>query len=214
MIVERLVVGPYQTNCYIMGNEETSSAWVIDPGNDGERIIDRITKRGLTPVAILLTHTHWDHIAAAGTLKQKWPHLEVLVCEKEADNLSYEQVKRACFDKSFLQMYDQALQLLPKASGYLSHGQFLQDSHLLVIHTPGHTKGGVCLYHEEGQFIFTGDTLFAGSIGRTDLEGGSYKEIIASCKRLLKLPPEVQVLPGHGPTSTIENEQTNPFLIE
>ncbi len=212
MIVERLVVGPYQTNCYIMGNEETSSAWIIDPGNDGERIIDRITERNLTPVAILLTHTHWDHIAAVGILKQKWPRLELLVSEEEADALSYEQVQRSCFDKSFLQMYDHALQLLPKASGYLSHEQLLQDSHLLVIHTPGHTKGGVCLYHEEGQFIFTGDTLFAGSIGRTDLEGGSYSEIIASCKRLLKLPPEVLVLPGHGPSSTIEREQTNPFL--
>jgi glyoxylase-like metal-dependent hydrolase (beta-lactamase superfamily II) len=109
-------------------------------------------------------------------------------------------------------MHDKELQKLPRPTGFLSDGQYLQDSHLLVLHTPGHTKGGVCLYHEEGQFIFTGDTLFAGSIGRTDLEGGSYTEIMASCKRLLNLPGEVQILPGHGPTSTIKNEYNNPFL--
>ncbi len=212
MIVERLVVGPYQTNCYIMGNEETSSAWIIDPGADGQLIIDRIAQHNLTPVAILLTHTHWDHITAAGTLLSQWPKLEVLVSEKEASSLSYEQVKQVCFDKSFLQMYDKELQMLPGATGFLSDGQYLQDSHLSVIHTPGHTKGGVCLYHEEGQFMFTGDTLFAGSIGRTDLDGGSYSEIIASCRRLLKLPGDVQILPGHGPTSTIKDEYNNPFL--
>nr|WP_319474361.1 MBL fold metallo-hydrolase [uncultured Sphaerochaeta sp.] len=212
MIVERLVVGPYQTNCYIMGNEETSSAWIIDPGTDGQLIIDHIIQRNLTPVAILLTHTHWDHIAAIGTLRERWPDLELLVAEEEASLLSYEHVKQVCFDKSFLQMYDKELQKLPRPTEFLSDGQYLQDSHLLVMHTPGHTKGGVCLYHEEGQFMFTGDTLFAGSIGRTDLEGGSYTEIIASCKRLLDLPGEVQILPGHGPTSTIKNEYNNPFL--
>jgi glyoxylase-like metal-dependent hydrolase (beta-lactamase superfamily II) len=82
-----------------------------------------------------------------------------------------------------------------------------------LLHTPGHTAGGLCFYHEEGQFVFTGDTLFAGSIGRTDLIGGSYEQIQESCRRLLQLPDEVQVLPGHGPASTIANERHNPFLV-
>ncbi|MGH0052253.1 MAG: MBL fold metallo-hydrolase, partial [Sphaerochaetaceae bacterium] len=189
-----------------------SSAWIIDPGNEGQKIINRITQRQLTPVAILLTHTHWDHITAMGALIERWPGLEVLASEEDAPALSYERIKQDCFDKSFLQRYDEELQRLPKVTGLLSDGQYLQDSHLLVLHTPGHTKGGLCFYQEEGQFIFTGDTLFAGSIGRTDLEGGSYLAIAASCKRLLELPDEVQILPGHGPKSTIKDEHHNPFL--
>jgi glyoxylase-like metal-dependent hydrolase (beta-lactamase superfamily II) len=101
---------------------------------------------------------------------------------------------------------------MSEATGFLQDNQFLHDSHLLVMHTPGHTKGGICLYHEKGQFLFSGDTLFAGSIGRTDLEGGSYEKIVKSCRRLLKLPKEVQVLPGHGPATTIGDEQNNPYL--
>ncbi len=215
MFVERLVVGPYQTNCYIMGNEETASAWIIDPGNDSQRIIHALTQHKVTPVAILLTHTHWDHITAMGKLKQKWPELEVLVSREDSVFLGpegYLRTRQACFDKSFLAMYDDELKLLPQCTGYLTEGQYLQDSHLTVLATPGHTPGGICLYHEAGQFVFTGDTLFAGSIGRTDLEGGSYSQIINSCNRLLQLPPEVQVLPGHGPTSTIAEEQHNPYL--
>ena len=215
MFVERLVVGPYQTNCYIMGNEENSSAWIIDPGNEGSRIIKAIENHNVTPVAVLLTHTHWDHITALGELKERWPHLEVLVSEEDSHYLgsqAYERFSKTCFDKSFLQRYEKALKAMSEATGFLTDNQVLQDSHLLVMHTPGHTIGGICLYHEQGQFVFTGDTLFAGSIGRTDLEGGSYEEIVKSCKRLLKLPPEVQVLPGHGPATTIDGEQNNPYL--
>lgn len=216
MFVERLVVGPYQTNCYILGNEETSSAWIIDPGNDAQTIIRHLDQRNVTPVAILLTHSHWDHITAVGDLKQVWGDLEVLVSEEDSIFLGkagYERIKQVCFDTSFLQRYDKSLSLLCDPTGFLGDGQYLQDSHLLVLHTPGHTAGGLCFYHEEGQFVFTGDTLFAGSIGRTDLVGGSYEQIQESCRRLLQLPDEVQVLPGHGPTSTIAGERTNPFLV-
>lgn len=215
MFVERIVVGPYQTNCYIMGNEETSSAWVIDPGNEGSRIISRIESHNVTPVAVLLTHTHWDHITALGELKRRWPNLEILVSEEDSLYLgkeTYERFSKTCFDKSFLQRYEKPLKEMSEATGFLTDNQFLDDSRLLVMHTPGHTQGGVCLYHEEGQFVFTGDTLFAGSIGRTDLEGGSYDQIVTSCKRLLALPHEVQVLPGHGPMTTIGDEQNNPYL--
>lgn len=215
MFVERLVVGPYQTNCYIFGNEETSSAWIIDPGSDESVIIRRLEKRNVTPVAILLTHTHWDHITALGGLKKHWPELEILVSKEDSLYLGpdgYDNLKQVCFDKSFWDKYETELSHLPQPTAFLHDGQFLQDSRLTVLATPGHTPGGLCFYHEEGQFMFTGDTLFAGSIGRTDLQGGSYSLIIESCKRLLTLPEEVQILPGHGPASTIAREQHNPYL--
>jgi len=215
MFVERLVVGPYQTNCYIFGDEETSSAWIIDPGSDESVIIRRLEKRNVTPVAILLTHTHWDHITALGGLKKHWPELEILVSKEDSLYLGpqgYNNLKQVCFDKSFWDRYEAQLGNLPRPTAYLHDGQLLQDSHLSVLATPGHTPGGLCFYHEEGQFLFTGDTLFAGSIGRTDLQGGSYPLIRESCKRLLTLPEEVQILPGHGPASTIAREQHNPYL--
>jgi glyoxylase-like metal-dependent hydrolase (beta-lactamase superfamily II) len=215
MFVDCIVVGPYQTNCYLLGNEETSSAWIIDPGNDGDALIENIRNHGVTPVAVLLTHTHWDHVTALGTLKEAWPQLEILVSKEDAPFLgkdAYRLFYETCFDKTFLQQYKEELSNLPEPTGYLSDGQFLQDSHLRVIKTPGHTPGGICLYHEEGQFLFSGDTLFAGSIGRTDLVGGSYPQIVESCRHLLTLPLDVQVLPGHGPRTTIGAEQSNPYL--
>ncbi|NLE15711.1 MAG: MBL fold metallo-hydrolase, partial [Spirochaetales bacterium] len=165
MFVERLVVGPYQTNCYIMGDEETSSAWIIDPGSDENTIIRHIEKRSVTPVAILLTHTHWDHITALGGLKKHWPELEILVSEEDSLYLGpqgYNNLKQVCFDKSFWDRYEAQLSNLPQTTAYLHDGQLLQDSHLSVLATPGHTPGGLCFYHEEGQSLFTGDTLFAG----------------------------------------------------
>ncbi|HKM05712.1 MAG TPA: MBL fold metallo-hydrolase, partial [Sphaerochaeta sp.] len=94
MFVERIVVGPYQTNCYIMGNEENSSAWIIDPGNEGNRIIKAIENHNITPVAVLLTHTHWDHITALGEMKKRWPHLEVLVSEEDSHFLGAQAYER------------------------------------------------------------------------------------------------------------------------
>ncbi len=213
MFVQRLVTGPYQTNCYLLGDEAKQSGWIVDPGNDAELIISEIERWGVEPVAMLFTHTHWDHIAAAGPLKVRYPHLEVLVTEEDAPFLDWEMVKSVCFDRRFLSLYKEDLKLLPKPTGYLVDGQLLEDSGLVVIKTPGHTPGGVCFYHEEGQFVLTGDTLFAGSVGRTDLGSGDMDLLMASCRRLLELDDQVQVLPGHGPTSTIAQERSNPFLI-
>lgn len=215
MFVDRLVVGPYQTNCYILGNEETASAWIIDPGAEARKIIENLARRKVEPIAILFTHTHWDHVTALGELKQSWPHMEILVSEQDSAFLgkqAYDRFKETCFDTSFFKQYEAALKNLNEPTLFLTDGQLLQDSHLKVLHTPGHTPGGLCFYHEEGQFVFTGDTLFAGSIGRTDLAGGSYPQIVESCRKLLKLPNEVQVLPGHGPSTTIGTEQNNPYL--
>lgn len=213
MFVQRLVTGPYQTNCYLLGDEAKQSGWIVDPGNDAELIVSEIERWGVEPVAMLFTHTHWDHIAAAGPLKVRYPNLEVLVSEEDAPFLDWEMVKEVCFDRRFLALYKEDLKLLPKPTGYLADGQLLEDSGLVVVKTPGHTPGGVCFYHEEGQFVLTGDTLFAGSVGRTDLGSGDMDQLMASCRRLLELDDQVQVLPGHGPTSTIAQERSNPFLI-
>jgi len=132
-----------------MGNEENSSAWIIDPGNEGSRIIKAIENHNITPVAVLLAHTHWDHITALGELKERWPNLEILVSEEDSHYLgshAYERFSKTCFDKSFLQRYEKALKAMSEATGFLTDNQFLLDSHLLVMHTPGHTKGGLCLY--------------------------------------------------------------------
>lgn len=215
MFVQRLVTGPYQTNCYLIGDEQTLSAWIIDPGNDASLIIEEIERRTVTPVAILFTHTHWDHITASGPLVKRYPTLEVLASEADSPMLGksgYERLREVCFDRRFLALYDQDLSQLPEPTGFLTDGQYLEDSRLSVIATPGHTPGGLCFYHKEGQFLLSGDTLFAGGIGRTDLEGGSMEELLASCAKLLQLPDEVQVLPGHGPTTTIAAERENPFF--
>lgn len=212
MILRQLVVGEYQTNCYILGNEESKSAWIIDPGSDGELIIDELTTLGLTARAVLLTHTHWDHITALSRLKSHYPALEVLVSKEDEMGLDFETIKETCLDRRFFKTHEQELRNLPAISDYLSDGQYLEDAHLSVIATPGHTPGGLSFYHKEGRFIFSGDSLFAGTIGRTDLPGGNYQQLIASCHRILELDDDVRILPGHGPVTTVGSERRNPYL--
>jgi len=212
MILRRLVVGEYQTNCYILGNDETKSAWIIDPGSDAELIIDELASLGLTARSVLLTHTHYDHIAALTRLKAHYPAMEVLVGKEDEKGLNYEVIKTYCLDRRFFTIHQEALKNLPKPSEYLTDGQYLEDSRLTVIATPGHTPGGRSYYHKEGRFIFTGDTLFARSIGRTDLPGGNYPTLIKSCHRILELEDDVQILPGHGPMTTVGDERRNPYL--
>ncbi|TAH54579.1 MAG: MBL fold metallo-hydrolase [Sphaerochaeta sp.] len=213
MILRRLVVGEYQTNCYILGSEETKSAWIIDPGTDGELIIDELTSLGLTARSALLTHTHYDHIAALTRLKEHYPDMEVLLGKEDAKGLDYEVIKATILDRRFFTIHEEALKHLPKPNDYLIDGQYLEDSLLSVIATPGHTPGGRSYYHREGRFIFTGDTLFARAIGRTDLPGGDYPTLIKSCYRILELEDDVRILPGHGPTTTVGDERRkNPYL--
>ena len=215
MFVERVVVGPYQTNCYILGEEKTDSCWIIDPGNDAQEIIHCIEKHHVHPVAVLLTHTHWDHITALPQIVAQYPGVEILVGREDASFLgknAYAHFSQTITDRSYLVAYKEELMALPEPTALLDEGQYLDDCHMKVMHTPGHTPGGVCFYHEEGQFLFSGDTLFASGIGRTDLYGGSYPEIIQSCHRILELPNEVRILPGHGPDTTVGQEQSNPYL--
>ena len=215
MFVDTLIVGPYQTNCYIYGNEETKSAWIIDPGAEADKIISSLKKRDVEPVSVLLTHGHWDHIMGLPKLIENYPSLEIFIGDKDSCYLGKEGgvfIKEHCFDLTFLQSFKAEINNLPEADYKLKGGEFLDDCKLKVIATPGHSPGCVCYYSEENNILFSGDTLFANSIGRCDLIGGNYKEMQESLKTLMELDEESIVLPGHGPTTSIKQEKNNPYF--
>ena len=203
MILETLPLGAYQANCYLYASTKTKRGFVIDPGGEPDVILKRISELGLDIEAIILTHGHPDHTDAllqvqAGISVPVWLH------------------ENAVSDLANKQMYA----FLGFNFNSICHDRLLHDSNILgqgddkltVLHTPGHTPGCICL-HGMG-VVFTGDTLFARSIGRTDMPGGDPYTILDSIKtKLMTLPDETQVYPGHGPSSTIGSERNkNPFL--
>jgi glyoxylase-like metal-dependent hydrolase (beta-lactamase superfamily II) len=207
MIIESFPVGPIACNCTILGDEEAREAIVIDPGDDVSYIHRRLTELGLQLKQILVTHAHIDHIGGAFKLKQltgapiflnenDLPLLKML--EKQAAWLGVRAPETAPPDENLTDGLIVGLERYPAQ----------------VLHTPGHTQGSVCLHFAPLKLLVAGDTLFAGSIGRTDLEGGNFPQIIDSLhSRLLTLPDETEVLPGHGPATTIgEERRSNPFL--
>jgi len=206
-ILETFAVGPLQCNCTLLGDPETKEAIVIDPGEEITRIHRRLTELGLKLKQILITHAHIDHIGGALKLKRltgapillnenDLPLLAMM--ETQAGWLGVETPETAPPDASLDNAMRVGLDTLPAE----------------VIHTPGHTQGSVCLHFAPLNLLVAGDTLFAGSIGRTDLPGGNARQIIDSIhSRLLPLPEEIRVIPGHGPATTIgEEKQSNPFL--
>jgi len=203
--IKTLVIGGIETNCYLVWDEETMEGVVIDPGGEGERILRGIRELKIKPQAILLTHGHGDHIAAVGVVKEA-TGAPILIHQKDAEMLINPQ-------KSLLAFMGQNKEL-PPADRILAEGDQIRFGkvEVKVVHTPGHTPGGVC-YLGPG-IAFSGDSLFAGSIGRTDFPGGSYDELIQSIQdKLLVLPDETRVYPGHGPQTTIGAERSgNPFL--
>lgn len=204
MILESLTVGPLAANCYFIGCERTREGLVVDPGGDPERILAAIERLGLQIASILNTHGHVDHIAADAAVKRA-TGARVLVHAEDR-----ELVERPHpFWASMVGGVEPC-----EVDDTLAEGDELQvgDLTVRVLHTPGHTPGGVCLSVDEA--LLTGDTLFAGSIGRTDLPGGSMPVLEESLRRLMaEVPPETRILPGHGPTSTMAEEmRTNPFL--
>lgn len=198
-------VGSIGTNCYLVINEENKSGVVIDPGGDGDMILDKIRQKGLNIEAIFLTHGHSDHIMAVDEIRTA-TGAKVYISQEDAAML----IKAS----SNLSLYMGASREFKAADEFFEDGEILTVAGLnfKVIATPGHTKGGVCLICED--IVFCGDTVFSESIGRTDLPGGSYSQILQSIKnKILVLPDEMKLLPGHGPATTIGWERRrNPFL--
>ena len=207
MIIDTFPVGPLQCNCTILGDEQAGEAIVIDPGEEVGRIHRRLTELGLKLKQILITQGHIDHVGGALKLKQltgapillnenDLPLLKIM--DTQAGWLGIATPETAPPDELLTDGLAVGLDAFPAQ----------------VIHTPGHTQGSVCLHFAPLKLLIAGDTLFAGSIGRTDLPGGNYDQIIDSIEsRLLQLPGDTKVLPGHGPATTIDAERnTNPFL--
>lgn len=200
MQVKVLQVGPIGTNCYILEDEATKLAAVIDPGDEAEKILSVLKEDGVETRYILLTHGHYDHTTGVPDLHRALPEAQVYIHKADAQGAGSRLFPLAG-EIADLHFYDEG-DTLP-LGGLTIH----------VLHTPGHSKGGVTL--QVGDVLFCGDTLFAGSCGRTDLNGGSYEEIMQSLKRLGQLPGDWHVCPGHDVTSTLERERkTNPFLRE
>ena len=205
MKIITLEVGAIGTNCYIAVNEELKKAVVIDPGGDAEVILQTIAQNELTIEAIFLTHGHSDHIMALDEVREA-TGAKVYISEADADMLTKANKNLSIYMGKGYE---------GKAADY-----FFQDGELInvagfefkVVTTPGHTKGGVCLI--AGDIAFCGDTIFAESIGRTDLPGGSYPQILESIhKKILVLPDDTKLFPGHGPSTTVGWERRrNPFL--
>jgi len=207
MILETFPVGPLQCNCTLLGDQEAAEAIVVDPGDEVGRIHRRLNELGLTLKQILVTHAHIDHVGGALKLKRltgapiflnenDLPLLKMM--EMQAGWLGIEPPETAPPDESLADGLVVGLARFPAE----------------VLHTPGHTQGSVCLHFAPLRLLLAGDTLFAGSIGRTDLPGGNHPQIIDSIQsRLLPLPDETKVITGHGPATTIGNERRrNPFL--
>ncbi|NLI60528.1 MAG: MBL fold metallo-hydrolase [Clostridiales bacterium] len=205
MEVVVMPVGLLEANSYIIYDQEGKEAAVIDPGGDGESIINEINSRKLQLKYILLTHGHFDHIDAVGLLKDRIGG-QIAIHKEDADSLgdSHKNLSSALGRHS----------IQPQADRLLEHGDSLMigNIELKVIHTPGHSLGSLCFLTEGA--VFTGDTLFRGSIGRTDFSGGDMDQLLNSIKEnLLPLDKKTLVYPGHGPKTTIGNEKvTNPFL--
>ena len=207
MIFESFPVGPLACNCTILGDEQNHEAIVIDPGDEVGRIHRRLTELGLKVKQILVTHAHIDHVGGALKLK-RLTGAPVYLNENDLDLL-------AMMDQQAGWLGIPTPETAPPDAG-LADGTVvgLESFPAQVLHTPGHTQGSICLHFAPMKLLIAGDTLFAGSIGRTDLPGGNFEQIIDSIEsRLLALPDETKVLPGHGPVTTIgEERRTNPFL--
>ena len=206
MIVETLVVGPLQANCYLIGCERTQGGLVVDPGGEAPRILDAIERLGLDVACICDTHGHVDHVAANAAV-QRATGARLLIHEADRELIE----RPHPFWSAMVGGIEPS-----QPDGTLADGDELHvgDLTVRVVHTPGHTPGCVCLAIED--LLLTGDTLFAGSVGRTDLPGGSMPTLQESLRRIVaEFGEETRLLPGHGPESTLGDERrTNPFLLD
>jgi hydroxyacylglutathione hydrolase len=205
LLIKMLHVGPLQTNCYIVGCEDTKEGAIIDPGGDAKRILAEVERLGLKIKYVINTHGHFDHtLANKGVVKATGASLAI----HSADAPALTEGGGAFF-------FGVIGKASPPADTILEEGQVLTLGRieLKVLHTPGHSPGSICLYSEEEGVLFDGDVLFNAGMGRYDLPGGDYRVLMESIKRLLTLPDDTIVYPGHGPATTIGHERrNNPFL--
>jgi len=204
VIVERLVVGPFASNCYIVGSEVTREGMIIDPGGEARQILEKVNDLQLDIKLIVLTHGHIDHIGAVKEVSEA-TGAEFCIHADDAWSLQEQRVSN---------IFSLSYPMLPPADRLIRGGDNINvgDLHFLVLHTPGHTLGGICLLGQG--VVFSGDTLFNYGIGRTDLPGSSYSQLLNSLHaKLMVLPDDTTVYPGHGPDTTIGAERrANPFL--
>lgn len=204
--IENLVLGQVATNTYLAMNEETKELFLVDPADRADRLEQKIQEMGGTPVAILLTHGHFDHVGAVEALRSKY-EVPVYAMEAEAEVLASQSLNLSG-------MFGCPLTL--KADVLLKDGEkiCLAGREITAFHTPGHTQGGACYYLLEDDILFSGDTLFQESVGRSDFPTGSMATLVRSIReKLLVLPEDTRVLPGHNGETTIGHEKRyNPFL--
>jgi glyoxylase-like metal-dependent hydrolase (beta-lactamase superfamily II) len=202
-----LQTGIYGVNTYIVYDDKSKECLIVDPSSESNIIINKINTMKLSPKYIILTHAHGDHIGVVKELKEKL-NIPILVHKDD-----YEMLMDPALNLSKSMSYGP---ISIKADEVVKDNDFISlgDQQLKVIHTPGHTKGGICLFFDN--CLISGDTLFKGSIGRTDLYGGSFEDIMDSIiNKILILPDDTIVLPGHGPSTTIKEEKlTNPYIKE
>lgn len=207
MKIKRLVLGVLKTNCYIVYDDEIKQAAVFDPADEGIKIKAELKKLSLQLKYIVITHAHYDHIAALDFLKDSFPEIKICIGKHEANSLNDDYL---CLSVHFGQKAP-----ISKADVLIADGDYLKlgNERLDFLHTPGHTKGGICAIAND--FIISGDTLFLESVGRCDLPGGNTNQITSSIKdKLFKLPETMAVYPGHGDRTSIGHEKrNNPYLI-
>lgn len=207
MIFDHMPVGPLSVNCFVLGCDSSREGMLVDPGGDIPQVAAMVAKHQLTIRYIVNTHGHFDHV---GGNRDAVAAFSAPLLIHQADAPMLDRVREVS------RMYGMRAENSPAPDSFLSDGQIIQVGTLTVsvLHTPGHTQGGCCLYCAAEQKIITGDTLFADSIGRTDLPGGSHEQLLASIRtKLFVLPDEVTAYPGHGPETTIGHEKRhNPYF--
>lgn len=205
MLIKNVVVGPLQANCFIVADEKTKKAMVIDPGDEPEMIMNIIKNNNLIVDYIICTHGHFDHVGAVSDIKNG-TNADVLIHKDEL------QIYKAALDMAAFWGYD--LDPLPDPDRFVDDEEEIKVGNLVfkVMHTPGHSPGCICIYGEG--IVITGDTLFAGSVGRTDFYGGDINKLKKSFKRLMTLPENTKVLTGHGSETTIGREKIENMFSE
>lgn len=207
--IKKFVLGMCATNCYIVSKPDSKECIIIDPGDSPDRITDYVMGNALTPVAILLTHGHFDHAAAADTVARRFSQCKIYAAKEEITTLADENYNLSRPFTGVGELYG--------AEVYLSDGEQIKlaGMDITMILTPGHTVGSCCFYLPYEELCFTGDTLFENSVGRTDFPGGSMATLMDSIMgKLMTLPGNTRCLPGHNDETTIEEERVNnPFLM-